>query len=162
MSQVILGRKKELLEIPPDEPEMLYSVLCKLPQRLDLEQLIVDAVALQESHPPESLRSWKNISRYSVLKTARSAAEAASQSSLDAISLFHKQTAQLRFAENRQNAYNVLWTYRRPAATLVLAVLVGLVSWWIRSGALSAANGYGGYFSLPQKCIGYVRKHIFK
>ncbi|KAI9789193.1 MAG: hypothetical protein M1816_006327 [Peltula sp. TS41687] len=135
---IIIWRRSELLEIPPDEPEMLYSILCKLPQRLDLDKIIVDAVVLQAKHPPVSLRSWRKISSYSVLKTARSATQAASQASDDGIALFHKQAAQLRFSEFRQDTYKLLSKYKRPATTISLAVFVGLLSWWMsKSGTIS-------------------------
>lgn len=144
---------------------MLYSVLCKLPQRLDLDRLILDAVILQEKQPPESLRSWRKISRYSVLKTARSAAQAASQASDGGIALFRKQAAQLRLSEIRQNTYKVMSKYRRPASTVGLAIFVGLLSWWMRrNGMVNWLNGYSRYIptTLLNKCTGYIRDRTFK
>ncbi len=131
-SQIILERKEELLEIPPDEPEMLHSVLNKVPQSLNLDEVVAKAVALQERHPPETLRAWSKISRHSVLKTARHAKESAKQSLEDGAALFRKQEAELRSAELRQKAFKSLQEYRRPALTIGLAIFVGLVAWRMR------------------------------
>ncbi|KAI9824415.1 MAG: hypothetical protein M1832_001950 [Thelocarpon impressellum] len=142
-AQVVLQRKEELLEIPPDEPEMLHSVLCKLPKPLNLEGLISKTIALIKDHPPESLKSWRQISPRSVLKTARYPAEAAAATLGDGEVLFRKQNEQLRRDELRQRALRQLWVYRRPAGSVALAVLVGVISWWMRKN-----GGPGGLFGL--------------
>ncbi|KAK0735888.1 rab-GTPase-TBC domain-containing protein [Apiosordaria backusii] len=75
---IVRSRRGELLGIPEDEPEMLHSVLSKLPQPLDLEGLITSAVALEKEFPPEGLRSWRReIGRWSVLKTGRGSSKGA-------------------------------------------------------------------------------------
>ncbi|KAI9886683.1 MAG: Eukaryotic translation initiation factor 5A [Watsoniomyces obsoletus] len=131
-ARIILERKDELLDIPPDEPEMIHSVLNKVPQSLDLDELVSKAVALQERHPPKTLRAWKQISRHSVLKTAKDAEEIARQSLEDGAALFRKQDAELRFAEMSQKAWKSLQEYQRPALTIGLAIFVGLVAWRMR------------------------------
>ncbi|KAI9672530.1 MAG: hypothetical protein M1817_003296 [Caeruleum heppii] len=131
--RIVLMRKEELFEIPPDEPEMLHSVLCKLPKPLDLEELISQAVALFERHPPESLRSWRGISRFSTLKTARSAEQAAKQTLDEGAQCFQQHADQLRRQTMRKQVYNQLWRYRGPIGTAGLAICIGLVSWWLRS-----------------------------
>ncbi|KAL8934249.1 MAG: hypothetical protein Q9211_005330, partial [Gyalolechia sp. 1 TL-2023] len=70
---IILSRREELFEIPADEPEMLHSILSKLPKPLDLEALITQTTSLYMDFPPERLpfRSWARISPFSVLKTTR-------------------------------------------------------------------------------------------
>ncbi|KAI9813345.1 MAG: hypothetical protein M1826_002513 [Phylliscum demangeonii] len=130
---IIIGRRDELLEIPPEEPDMLYSILCKLPQHLDLDQLISSSIRLQAAHPPESLRAWRRISRYSVLKTARSAEQAARLSSDDGAALFQKQSVEMESLRRRQEVITALWRYRRPAAATGLAILMGMMAWWLRS-----------------------------
>ncbi|KAG5299897.1 GTPase activating protein gyp10 [Histoplasma capsulatum] len=70
---VILSRKKELFEIPLDEPEMIHFTLSKLPHPIKLDGLISSTMELYSTHPPEKLpfRVWKKIPRSSVLKTSR-------------------------------------------------------------------------------------------
>lgn len=111
---------------------MLHSILCKVPQSLDLDELISDAVTMQQNHPPESLPSWGKVSRYSVLKTARDAVRAAKQTSTDGARLFEKQVTQLRALEARQDAIKVLRQYQRPAITAGLAIVVGIIAWRMR------------------------------
>ncbi|WEW58360.1 GTPase-activating protein gyp8 [Emydomyces testavorans] len=101
-ASVILSRRKELLEIPVDEPEMMHFTLSKLPQPLDLEMLISNTMELYKRNPPETLpfRAWRNISRNSVLKTSRDLALRATASEAEA--LFEKQTRELRRDEKRR------------------------------------------------------------
>ncbi|KAI9850196.1 MAG: hypothetical protein M1838_006005 [Thelocarpon superellum] len=131
-AEIVMHRKAELLEIPPDEPEMLHSVLSKLPKPLDLEHLLSKAIALVDRHPPESLRPWRQIPRSSVLKTARDPAVAARQRLSDGAFFYQTLAVQLRKAEQRQETLNRLWAYRRPAGSIGLAVLIGVLAWWAR------------------------------
>ena len=141
-AQIVLQRSTELFETPPDEPEMLHSILSKLPQPLDLETLISNTVKLFEKHPPETLRTWRSISQSSVLKTARWPDQTASQSLRDGEVYFKRQVKELQWAERREQVLNVLWKYRRPAGTLGVAVLIGVLSFWIRKN--SGPSGYLG------------------
>jgi len=72
---IVLSRREELFDIPADEPEMLHSILSKLPKPLDLEGLILKAIALQTTHPPHDLPIWKKVPSSSVLKTFASPLE---------------------------------------------------------------------------------------
>ncbi|KAF4159953.1 hypothetical protein CNMCM6069_000459 [Aspergillus lentulus] len=92
---IILSRKKELLEIPADEPEMLHFTLSKLPQPLDLDSLISSAMQLFNDYPPESLPfgAWKRISQHSVLKSSRDPFN--KQTRDEAIRLLEKQEADM-------------------------------------------------------------------
>jgi hypothetical protein len=112
---------------------MLHSVLSKVPQSLDLDQLISRAVTVQERHPPESLRSWRTISRYSVLKTAPHATQAAAQTPADGSDYFAKYVAQMRAQEWQQNMLVRVAQYRRPAARLSLTVFVVFIAWRMRN-----------------------------
>lgn len=125
---IILARKSELFDIPADEPEMLHSVLSKLPKPLDLEALISQAVTLFEEHPPESLplRAWRKMSRYSVLKTTRNMAECRSLAEGEA--LFREQAAQLRREQYRKRMIAQIWKYKRPVGGVGIAVLVGILA----------------------------------
>jgi hypothetical protein len=133
---IILSRKKELLNIPVDEPEMLHFTLSKLPQPLDLEGLIIDALELFRAHPPESLpfRAWKRIPQHSVLKTSRELA--LDSTTEEAKELFDLQTRDLWREEFRQKSYALMWRYRRPAGSVALAILIGVISFYIRRNGL--------------------------
>lgn len=133
---IVLSRRKELLEIPEDEPEMLHFTLSKLPQPLDLEDLISRATRLFREHPPESLpsRAWNKISRYSVLKTTRDISN--TQSTSAALDLFYQQTKQLRSEERREQFVGFLWSRRRTIGSVAVAVFIGAVSFWMRKRGL--------------------------
>jgi hypothetical protein len=135
-AQIVLQRADELFEIPADESEMLHSVLSKLPKPLELESLIANTVNLFDKHPPELLKTWQAISKFSVLKTARWPNQAAKQSLEDGKMYFDEQVKELHWAEQREKALTTIWKYRRPASTLGLAILVGLISFWLRKSSL--------------------------
>lgn len=128
---IIISRRDELFEIPAEEPEMLHSVLSKLPKPLNLEALISRAMTLFEEHPPESLpsRAWAKVSVYSVLKTTRNSAR--NQTLEDGEDLFELQAMQLRRNEMQKRAMATIWKYRRPASRIGLACLVGIISIWL-------------------------------
>jgi hypothetical protein len=129
---IILSRKKELLGIPLEEPEMLHFTLSKLPNPLDLDTLISQAIGLYELYPPDRLpyRTWNSISRNSVLKTSRKLVP--DQPVLHGEELFEKQAQELRREELRQKAVALLWKYRRPAGSLGIAVFIGVMSYFVR------------------------------
>jgi len=131
-AQIVLQRSDELFETPADEPEMLHSILSKLPKPLDIERLIANTVDLFEKYPPEGLRTWRSISSSSVLKTARWQHQTMNQSLQDGKMYFNKQVRELKRAEQREKVWKLAWKYRRPAGTLGLAVCVGVVSFWLR------------------------------
>ncbi|KAJ5367650.1 hypothetical protein N7541_001591 [Penicillium brevicompactum] len=136
---MILSRKKELLEIPEDEPEMLHFTLSKLPSPLDLDGHILRATQLFEDHPPESLPlgAWKQIPWCSVLKTSR---DRYSNSTVkDAVYLFDKQSQQIRNEERKQKALGFLWKNRRSLGSIALAILVGAASIYVRKKGLDSS-----------------------
>jgi hypothetical protein len=143
-TQIVLERSEELFEIPEDEPEILHSVLSKLPKPLDLEALISNTVKLFEKHPPESLRPWRSISKASVLKTARLPGQIENQSLEEGEMYFKKQVKELQWAEKRKVALSTIWRYRRPAGVAGLAMLVGVLSFWLRKS--SGPSGIFGAF----------------
>lgn len=153
-AQIVLDRSNELFETPSDEPEMLHSILSKLPKPLGIENLIANTVRLFDKHPPESLRIWRSISNSSVLKTARMQDQIMSQSVEDGRMYFERQCKELKRAEQREKVMKLLWKYRRPARNVGLAVLVAVFSFWVRrepgpSGFLGALwrrwMGYHGH-----------------
>lgn len=136
---IILSRKKELFEIPVEEPDMLHSTLSKLPRHLNLEDLIRDAINLFRNYPPESLpfRAWNQIPQYSTLKTScdlaiRNPAE-------EARKLFLQQTRMWQREEFKRKALNLIWMYRKPAGSVGFAIVVGLLSFWVRRNGLDAS-----------------------
>ncbi|KAL1869984.1 hypothetical protein VTK73DRAFT_2878 [Phialemonium thermophilum] len=131
-ARIVMNRRAELFDTPRDEPEMLHSILSKLPQPLDLDRLVADAAALFDAHPPESLRAWRTISRASVLKTARSADTCALQSVEDGRIFFERQVRELRWLERRDELLNYLWRHRRHMRLLALAMFFGIAAVWIR------------------------------
>lgn len=144
-AQIVLSRSEELFETPSDEPEMLHSILSKLPKPLDLESLISNTVKLFEEHPPEALPSWRSISSSSVLKTARCSDQITKQSLLDGERYFAQQVKELQWASRREEIMKMIWRYRRPANAIGVAVLVGIFS----------------YYCLPQRNLGRRWPSIF-
>ncbi|KAL8853839.1 MAG: hypothetical protein Q9221_001310 [Calogaya cf. arnoldii] len=135
---IILSRREELFEIPAEEPEMLHSVLSKLPKPLDLEALIAQTLSLYLNYPPEKLpfRAWATISQYSVLKTTMG--DFRQQTLNDGVAYFDMQVAQLRRQQMRKRIMATLWKHRRPAGRIGFAVVVGLVAIWFGRGGLES------------------------
>ena len=150
---VVLSRREELFDIPADEPEMLHSVLSKLPKPLDLEALIASTMSLYTDFPPEKYLfwSWVRVSPYSVLKTTRGRSFR-QQSLSDGADLFEKQVSQLRREQMLEQAKATLWKYRRPAGRAVLAIFVGVMAFWLRKNNFES---YGGI--TLRKLWGYLR-----
>lgn len=129
-----MSRKKELLDIPPDEPEMMHSILSKLPKPLDLDGLITGTCTLFHRYPPPRLpnRAWTRVSKYSVLKTTRDAKSLSRQTLADGERLFQLQAKELHNEEARKRMrirMQALATrYRRPAAWAGGAMIIALIS----------------------------------
>jgi hypothetical protein len=158
--QIVLARKDELLEIPPDEPEMLHSILSKLPKPLDLELLITETITLFDNHPPESLpyRVRRHISSHSVLKTTRNPSDVARQTIQDGKTFLNKQEAEMRRTKAIQKIVRgvkrQIWLYRRPAGAVGLAVTIGVFAWWMgRSGSVNMRNASAGSLSESMRRI---------
>ena len=142
---VVLSRKDELFTIPSDEPEMLHSVLSKLPKPLDLESLISRAMMTFEQHPPERLpsRAWAKISCYSVLKTTRTLGTARNQTLREGEELFEQHVLQLRRQELQRAAFASVWKYRSPVGGIGLVIAVGLLSIWLGKRCFDGVPGFG-------------------
>ena len=140
---IVVSRRAELFDTPDDEPEMLHSILSKLPRPLDLDRLVADAVALAERYPPESLPAWRTISASSVLKTARGVDVCARQTLEEGEAFFRRQAREIVWNQRVKVARRALWKYRRPARTLGLAVMVGLVAIWLRRNPGPVGHLYG-------------------
>ncbi|KAL2200395.1 rab-GTPase-TBC domain-containing protein [Corynascus similis CBS 632.67] len=137
---IIRSRRQELFETPPEEPEMLHSILSKLPVPLDLERLISQAVALEREFPPETLPSWKRgISRWSVLKTERPSTSGSPEKGSEEVPgleqgrvWFERQVRELKWQETKRAAGKWVWKNRRPAGMVGIAVLVGVLAVLLR------------------------------
>ena len=140
---IILSRREELFEIPADEPEMLHSVLSKLPKPLNLESLISKSMEVFQKHPPEQLpsRVWAKISYCSVLKTTR--ASNGNGSLKHGETLFEMQLLQLRRQELRKKALTQIWKHRRPVGGIGLAIVIGLASIWLGKKGVDGVAGLG-------------------
>ncbi|KAF2763706.1 hypothetical protein EJ03DRAFT_303334 [Teratosphaeria nubilosa] len=135
---IVVSRKKELMEIEADEPEMLHAILSKLPKPLDLEYLIHCTTEAFNKYPPEKLpgRAWSQVSSYSVLKTTHHDETLQKQTLEDGERLFEMHDTEIRRKEawqkRRQTAKLLVRQYRRPAALTGLAVLFALVAYIAR------------------------------
>ena len=129
---IVLSRKHELLDIPADEPEMLQHVLSKIPRPFKPGNYIRRTMALLRDYPPKKLpfRAWSKVSGLSVLKTTNRSSNVKSLE--DGEDLFRRQEAQLKRQQFRKKVITALWRYRQPASGLALAILVGVVSFWLR------------------------------
>lgn len=131
-AQIVLNREEELLDTPADEPEMLHSILSKLPKPLDLEGMIKGASWLMHCFPPETLKGWGGISENSVLKTTWKDADIDGQSMEDGEKFFQKQVAELKREEVMKKVMKQMWMYRKPAAAVGVALLVAILSFQMR------------------------------
>lgn len=134
---------------------MLHAVLSKLPKPLDLEGLLAETTRMMDQHPPESLpgRSWQVISRYSVLKTARDPQSIRAQSDNDGETLYRKQAAQLRRVQVWAEMQRMAWRQRRPAASFTLALVVALLSWYLRQNQGTTWYWLTALFKSAQKRV---------
>ncbi|KAI5303640.1 hypothetical protein KEM56_007341 [Ascosphaera pollenicola] len=128
---IITSRRKEILEIPESEPEMIHFTLLKLPNPLDLEGIIEQTMVLYKKFPPTSLphNCWRRVPQNSVLKTGRDIFAATSCE--QGVQLYEEQMRQLAREEWRKKSLQVIWKYRRPAGSVALTVMVGLLSYWM-------------------------------
>lgn len=141
-ASIVLSRRAELFDTPATEPEMLHSILSKLPQPLDLEALIVRTSELFDAHPPETLgRAWdRGISANSVLKTARVTPLCAGQSEAVGGYYFSQQVLELERQERKERIIKMLGKYRKPAKTVGFAVLFGVLAYWMRKNMVSSSS----------------------
>lgn len=135
---MVISRKDELMEVEPDEPEMLHSILSKLPKPLDLDELIASSVELFTRHPPEHLpgKAWRHVSSSSVLKTTRDWRKVATQSLSEGERCFAREAAEIRRRETivrlQKRAGMMVTRYRRPAAWTSSALLFAVLALYLR------------------------------
>ncbi|KIW73317.1 hypothetical protein PV04_01448 [Phialophora macrospora] len=129
---VTISRRSELLEMPPEESDMLTFVISKLPQTFDIDARIQDALALFRDHPPQTLPGfvWWRLSQYSVLKTSRRIDKPPSLE--EAERFCQKQIDQLHRQELMEKRALMLYKYRKPATSLAAMLMVGSFAVWLR------------------------------
>jgi hypothetical protein len=137
-AQIVLDRRKELLETAADDPSMLHLILSKIPRDLDLEALINDTVTLFDRYPPSTLRTWKRISSSSCLKTAVTVQSCAAQSVADGRRFFDAQLRELRRLERWNELKRAARAHRRSAGAIGVAVLVGIAAVYLRRHSTSS------------------------
>ena len=129
-AQIILDRRDEFFEY--DEPDMLHVILGKVPAKMNLDQVIIRSSKLFQQFPPETLPFWSQISSSSALKTARDVEACAKQTLDEAEQHFQKQVKELQWNEFRDKVKWTLWTYRRPARAVGIAVVIGGLAVYLR------------------------------
>lgn len=139
-AQIVLNRRDELFDNDENDTSMLHLILSKVPQKMDLESLIASTIVLYERYPPETLPTWRKISKASSLKTARSVESCAKQTMDEGFAYFQKQLAELKALERRQKLMKMLWVYRKGVAATGLAVIVGLVAVYLRRNTSPVAQ----------------------
>ncbi|WPG97380.1 Hypothetical protein R9X50_00015500 [Acrodontium crateriforme] len=169
---IVMSRKKELLEIEPEEPEMLHSILSKLPKPLNLDGLISRAVEIYEQYPPDKLpcRVWSHVSLNSVLKTTRNIEVLHQQTLKDGEEFFKKQAEEIKRAEawnaRKQRMLLVARNYKRPVALTGIAILVAVFALALRNTSLRStltqfspilANWHHRTGEILQRFSAYIR-----
>ncbi|KAL7915614.1 rab-GTPase-TBC domain-containing protein [Trichoderma velutinum] len=129
-AQIVIDRRDEIFEI--DEPDMLQVILGRVPPELDLDDLIKKSVDLFVRHPPETLRSWYQISASSALKTCRDVDDSTRQTLEDGHHYFEKQVKEIQWQELRIGVRRKMWMYRRPVKFIGAAIMVGVVAFYLR------------------------------
>ena len=145
-AQIIINRRDEVMDI--DEPDMLHVILGKVPPNLDLDALIIDSVALHDRYPPSSLRSWRRISSASVLKTVCDVEACSTQTMEQGHEYFKQQVKEIQWFELQERAKMLLWAYRKPAATMGIAIGIGLVGMYLQRNP-----------SVLRSLIGLLKRH---
>ena len=136
---IVISRKDELFDVPADEPDMLHSILSKMPKSFDLERLITQTMIVFSKYPPKSLSPIQTpwISRYSVLETTKTGVNG--QSLAEGVVLFDKQLAQLRRQDQRQRVLAWMWRHRRPVGRAGLTFGLVFLAWWVQRSGWSSA-----------------------
>ena len=126
--QMVISRRRDILETEPDDPDLLQFTLQKLPQHheLDLDQIVDEASKLYCCIPPSRLKGWRAISEFSVLKTGRALQI---QSEAYGRACFDAQVREMKQEERRKKLLKRLEKYKKPIGRVFgLAMLLGIVA----------------------------------
>jgi hypothetical protein len=111
---------------------MLHFILSKTPADIDLDTLIADAVVLYDQYRPETLRSWRTISKFSVVKTASPVDRSTRQTLDEGHAFFLNHSREIKWAEARMRAAKTIWKYRKPLQLTGSTVGVLLIAIYLR------------------------------
>jgi hypothetical protein len=140
-AQIVIDRREEILEI--DEPDMLHVILGKVPPNMNMDAVITSSTDLFHRYPPETLRSWRQISSASSLKTARNIVDCARQTMEEGQEYFQRQVKELQWVELQDKVKYMLWAYRRPATTLGTALAVAALALYLRRHPATVSHFMG-------------------
>lgn len=136
-----MSRKAELLEVEPDDSDVLYAILSKLPRPLNLERLIRRASEISTQYPPESLpgRAWWWISANSVLKTTHGdPQQLVKQTLTDGERMFQRHAADVKRVEvlkhQTMRMRLIAKKYRRPATYTAATVFIAVMALVLGTG----------------------------
>ena len=131
---IIRSRKDELLEVEEDEPEMLHSILSKLPKPLDLEDLIEQTIMLHTQNPPNTLPGlfWHRIDSDSVLKTTQPDKKVQAQTIDQGRRWFRSQQMTLKRRQTTSMISQAIWRYRRPVGSVGIAFTIAVIAILLR------------------------------
>jgi hypothetical protein len=145
---IVISRREQLLEYMVDGPDedVMSVVLQKLPQDLDLEATITQAIHLFENHPPKSLpfKTWRRISENSVLKTTMATESVTTQTLAQGQIWFDRQAEEIQRQEARAKMVHIvkksMYKYQRPAV-LTISVAVCVFALWFNRDRGSVFGG---------------------
>jgi TBC1 domain family member 20 len=169
--EIIRMQRTELLEIEPQDTDMMHFTLSKLPNPLDIEALIASTMTLMKNYPPESLSfiAWYRVSGASTLKTTRDPIQVASQTLRQGEAWLAKQERQMKRQQKIdaaiKQARKVVWKYRSPALLSLAAVAIGVLSLWLgRGGGLDDIyrNLFADSIAGRRSIFGGVMTHIYR
>jgi TBC1 domain family member 20 len=149
---IIMSRRAELLEFAPEEDEILFAVLQKLPQPLNLEPLIARALEVFQQFPPNRLpgRAWRGVSSSSVLKSTHPGQPL---NVADAEKCFRKQAAEVQWEKRMQKAMQTALRNRLPITAGAVALGMGILSLYLRR------SGHDQHLvSFAHSLLGMVRR----
>jgi hypothetical protein len=169
--EIIRMQRTELLEIEPQDTDMMHFTLSKLPSPLDIETLIASTMTLMKNHPPESLSylAWHRVSGASTLKTTRDPVQVASQTLQQGEVWLADQERLMKRQQTIDTAIKqakkIASQYRSRALFGLTAVAIGVLSLWLgRGGGLDVVyrNLFAESIAGPNTVFGGVMAQIYR
>ncbi|PHH71778.1 hypothetical protein CDD80_4991 [Ophiocordyceps camponoti-rufipedis] len=129
-AQILINRRDEIFEV--DESDMLQVILAKVPAKMNLDDLIAKTVGIFNRYPPESLPSWREISKASVLKTVRHVEDLADMSLDHGHVYFQQQVKEMWWSGVVDGAKLTIRRHRRPIVAVGMAIGVAATAIYLR------------------------------
>jgi hypothetical protein len=157
---IVISKREQLLEYMADGPDedVMSVVLQKLPEDINIDDMITQATRLFEQYPPSSLpfRTWRRVSDYSVLKTTLDVKDLTTQTLEQGQNWFDKHAEEIRKQEAKARmihmARKTLYKYQRPVV-LTLSVAVCVVALWLGKDRESFGGVLLRFWSLGSRQI---------